>query len=147
MFTQCHIRFTRNSRSGAARKRKVSGHDLPPKKKKVALEPSPGETTYRSVTGPTCKPWASRCDCTQCPHRCTLSLTLMQVEELASDNFAYNMRMLETSLQRAFHNDPVRLWSHRGAGTSCPTKPLKNKRCTSFILPLFNVTPVHRNSL
>ena len=41
----------------------------------------------------------------------------MQVEELASDNFAYNMRMLETSLMRAFHHDPVRLWSHRGAGS------------------------------
>jgi hypothetical protein len=111
------LRFTRDSRSGAARKRKESGHDLPPAGRKVTLEHSPDETTYRFVTGPTCKPWASRCDYTLCPHRCTLSLTLMQVEELASDNFAYNMRMLETSLMRAFHHDPVRLWSHRGAGS------------------------------
>jgi hypothetical protein len=44
-------------------------------------------------------------------------LAHMQVEELDSDMFAFNMRMMETKAHRKFHDYHVRLWSCIGAGS------------------------------
>jgi hypothetical protein len=61
----------------------------------------------------------------------------MQVEELASDNFAYNMRMLETSLHRAFHHNPARLWSKIGAGSYFLSDEAIEKQRVLFICSSF----------
>jgi hypothetical protein len=61
----------------------------------------------------------------------------MQVVELASDNFAYNMRMLETSLMQAFHHDPARLWSLRGAGSYFLSDKAIEKQRVRLIYPSF----------
>jgi hypothetical protein len=64
-------------------------------------------------------------------------LTRKQVEELASNNFAYNMRMMETSLHRAFHDNPARLWTAIGAGSYFLSDEAIEKQQVIFICSSF----------
>ncbi len=135
-------RLTWDSRSGAAKARRRSGRGLPPAPRKGAVEPSSGETKCRFVAGPTCMPWVSRC--VRFVHMSHISrcariavLTRKQVVELASDNFAYNMRMMETSLHRAFHDNPARLWSCKGAGSYFLSDEAIEKQQVIFICSSF----------
>jgi hypothetical protein len=132
-------RLTRDSRSGAAKARRRSGRGLPPAPRKGAVEPLSGETKSRFVAGPTCTPWASRCVLFVHISRCAriAVLTRKQVEEIASNNFAYNMRMMETSLHRAFHDNPARLWNARGAGSYFLSDEAIEKQQVNFICSSF----------
>ena len=47
----------------------------------------------------------------------TLAQTVSQVEVLHTSSFAFNCRVLETELHRAFKTSPNRLWQVTGSGS------------------------------